>query len=342
MSTRKFLITFLFACLVLNLNVATHAAQVERQKSFALQKGDCIGILAPASYLKGLTEGKTFKRGIEFLQRQGYRIKIAPSCNKKFGCFAGTEAERAADINAFFADDEVKAILCVRGGYGAACILDKLDYEMIARHPKPLIGYSDITALHTALGEKTGLVTFHAPMLVSIKDFNSYTKAEFLTGLTRTEPIGEIVMPRNKKLKTLVAGEADGIIVGGNLAVLTSLVGTPYELDGTGALLLLEDVDENAYRIDRMLNQLYQSGLLNRVNGILFGDFTNCKDGDFSVAQVLERYAKLVGKPAISGFPVGHEKNNAFLPLGVQAVMTANDNGSASVKITDSAFKVRD
>ncbi|MBR6012559.1 MAG: LD-carboxypeptidase [Selenomonadaceae bacterium] len=216
---------------------------------------------------------------------------------------------------------------------------------MISKPPKPLIGYSDITALHTALGEKAGIVTIHAPMLFNFADekkMTAYTKSQFLTGLTEKNAVGEILLPRNGKLKTLVEGEAEGIIVGGNLAVLTSLVGTPYELDGTGALLLLEDVDERPYRLDRMLYQLYQNGLLNRVNGILFGDFTDCKNkkpGGLTFEEVLEHYAKLSGKPAVMGVPAGHEKNNMFLPMGVHAKMTADSNGKARLIIDESAFK---
>lgn len=341
----KNFLVFAVMCLV-TFTAGTVSAQSERGKGFAFQKGDCIGILAPSAYLKGLADSEGFKRAVNFFQSRGYRVKIAPSCNLiDRGYFAGTAEQRAADINNFFADDEVKAILCTRGGYGTAQVLDKLDYEMISRHPKPLIGYSDITALHTALGEKAGIVTIHAPMLFNFSNENkmtSYTKAKFLEGLTSNVAIGELPLPYNVSLKTLVEGNAEGIIVGGNLAVLASLVGTPYELDGTGALLLIEDVSEKPYRLDRMLYQLYQSGLLNRVNGILFGDFTNCKKdkaNGLTLENVLEHYAKLSGKPTIMGLPAGHDKHNTFLPLGVHAIMKADSNGKAKLIIDEPAFK---
>lgn len=351
MTKLKIFFVFLTVCLVLTCTTGITFAQNERGKGFALQKGDCIGVLAPSACLNGFTESAEFKSAVDFLKSRGYRVKLAPSCDSiDRGYFAGTAEQRAADINNFFADDEVKAILCTRGGYGTALVLDKLDYEMISRHPKPLIGYSDIIALHNVLVEKAGIISVHAPMLFNFmknQKMPSYTKAQFFTGIASSEPIGEILLPNKTTLKTLIEGETEGIIVGGNLAVLTSLVGTPYELDGTGALLLIEDVGERPYRIDRMLNQLYQSGLLNRVNGILFGDFTDCKNGkpgklsygNLELEEVLEHYAKLAGKPTIIGVPAGHEKNNMFLPFGVHATLKATADGKAKLIIDEAAFK---
>ncbi|MBR1672065.1 MAG: LD-carboxypeptidase, partial [Fretibacterium sp.] len=300
-------------------------------------------ILAPGSY----TSDKDFEGSLELLKAQGYRVKLAPSATAMYEHFAGTDRKRAADINAFFKDDDVKAILCVRGGYGSARILDRLDYKMIARHPKPFIGFSDITALHIALGERAGISTIHGPMLVSFvrPNFNSeYTRAQFFDGLRRTEPLGEIPMPEGRALETVMPGEAEGVIVGGNLTVLTSLVGTPYELNGKGALLLLEEVGERPYRIDRMLNQLWQSGLLSRVNGILLGDFVGCESDeinpveDFTLSQVLTHYARLSHKPVIRGVPSGHGRYNVFLPLGVHAVMKGSEDGTASLVLDDAAL----
>ncbi|MCR4818795.1 MAG: LD-carboxypeptidase [Fretibacterium sp.] len=319
------------------------AAPFSRLRGQPLRPGDCIGVLASGSY----TNDKDFQGSLELLKAQGYRVKLAPSCKAMYEHFAGTDRKRAADINAFFRDDEVKAILCVRGGYGAARILDRLDYKMIARHPKPFIGFSDVTALHIALGEQAGISTMHGPMLVSFTrpNFDSeYTRAQFFDGLRRTIPLGEIPMPEERELETVLPGEAEGIIVGGNLTVLTSLVGTPYELNGKGALLLLEEVGERPYRIDRMMNQLWQSGLLSRVNGILLGDFVGCENKgaspieDFTLEQVLTHYARLSHKPVLRGVPSGHASNNLLLPLGVHAVMRAGKDGKASLVIDTVAF----
>ncbi|MBQ3447874.1 MAG: LD-carboxypeptidase, partial [Synergistaceae bacterium] len=260
---------------------------------------------------------------------------------------AGTDRKRAEDINSFFRDKTVKAILCARGGYGSARVLDKLDYKMIARNPKPLIGYSDITALHIALGEKAGISTIHGPMAATFsggKPDSDYTRRQLLDGLTRDIPIGNLPMPEGRKLETVIIGKAEGVIMGGNLSVMASLVGTPWELDGTGALLLIEEVGEKPYRIDRMMNQLYQSGLLGRVNGILLGDFVDCESdepsgpGNFSLDDVLLHYAELSRKPVIRGVPSGHGGYNAFLPMGVRARMKANADDTATLVIDGPAL----
>lgn len=319
------------------------AADNTRLRGHALKPGDCIGLIAPSTYASSSDYAPT----VELLRSQGYRVKLAPSATAMYGHFAGTDRKRAEDVNNFFRDNTVKAILCIRGGYGAARILDKLDYKMIARHPKPLIGFSDITALHIALGEKAGLSTIHGAMAVSFtrENYDSpYTRDNFFAGLTSTLPPGEIPMPEGRKLETVIIGKAEGVIVGGNLTVIASLVGTPYELDGTGALLLLEEVGEKPYRIDRMMNQLYQNGLLSRVNGILLGDFIDCDndkaDGvnDFTLDDVLMHYAKISRKPVIKGVPSGHGQYNYFLPMGVHARMKANANDTASLVIDSPAL----
>ena len=218
---------------------------------------------------------------------------------------------------------------------------------MIAKHPKPFIGFSDVTALHIALSKKANIPTIHGAMLVSFtteRFISDYTTQNFFSGITNPNPIGEIPMPEGYKLETVTPGHAEGVIIGGNLTVLTSLVGTPYELDGKGAILFLEEVGELPYRVDRMLNQLYQNGLLRRVSGIILGDFVGCEDddadgvNDFTLDDVLKHYARISRKPVIKGVPAGHGKFNMFLPFGVHSVMNANDDGSASLVIDSSPF----
>lgn len=332
-----------FLCAVIILLFAGSAAYSNLPQ--ALKPGDCIGILAPGSY----ADSSDFAGSIELLESHGYRVKIAPSASSQYEHFAGSDRKRAEDINNFFADNEIKAILCVRGGYGSARILSRLDYKMIAKHPKIFIGFSDVTALHAVLNEKCNMPTIHGPMLVSFvsERFDSeYTRKYFFDGLTRTSPIGEIPMPEGRKLETFSPGQAEGRIIGGNLSLIASLIGTPYEINGKGALLLIEEIGERPYRIDRMMNQLWQSGLLKRVNGILLGDFINCDNSqdpyglqDFTLEQVLRRYALLSHKPVIKNVPAGHGQYNFFLPLGVHAVMKANKDGSASLVIDSPAFR---
>lgn len=299
--------------------------------------GEYIGIVSPASCV----EKEEVEAAIMFLVSHDYNVKLGKSVFASDGYLAGTDQQRADDLNSMFADDEVKIILCARGGYGVARILPLLDYSTISRNPKPLIGYSDITALHSVLGEKCGLTTIHGPMLSSLTNSNlatPYTLENFFRGLNGEYPSGEIPMPEGKMLETVVPGSAEGVIRGGNLTLIASLVGTPYELKGEGALLLLEEIGEKPYRIDRMLNQLLQNGLLNRVSGILFGDFINCNvpegvDDTFSLDDVLKHYAELSGKPVIKGVPAGHGKHNMFLPMGVRTRMKANDDGSATLEL---------
>ena len=308
------------------------------EKGRALQPGDCIGILVP-----GFSEDtKDFEKAVRELEKMGFRLKFGNSYGGPRGYFAGTDSTRASDINNFFKDEEVKAILCTRGGYGSARLLDKLDYEEIARHPKQLIGYSDVTALHIALGERSRLSTVHGPMLRSFRNGLSkenYTASHFIKGLKGELYPGEIPMPAGKRLETVTPGIAEGVIIGGNLTVVTSLLGTPYEMKGNGTLLLLEDVGETTYRVDRMLYQLWQNGLLQRVNGILIGDFTGADDdweeGDFRLDEVLLHYARLSGKPVLKGVPAGHKDANLYIPLGVRAVMRADADGTASLCITE-------
>lgn len=305
-----------------------------RSAAIPLRRGDTIGILAPGTH-GGMTD---YTKALALIQSMGYNIKLAPSVTDDNGYLAGTDAERARDINDFFRDDSVKAILCLRGGYGSARILPLLDYQEIAKHPKLFIGFSDVTALHAALEERSRLVTVHGPMISTFRGdgYSPFTLEWFEKGLAGELPVGEIPMPPEEKLRTVIPGTAEGILEGGNLTVLASLCGTPYELKGDGAILLLEDTGEDPYRVDRMLNQLYQSGLLSRVKGIVLGDFYSAAPmaGEFTVDQVLAHYCTLAGKPVIRNIPAGHGPNNLFLPLGVRVRMTAGED-SASLEYLD-------
>ena len=345
----------------------------------ALKKGDCIGITAPAYHI----EDDDFNQTVLFLKKLGYKVKVTDSCTSSMGKLAGSDKQRADDLNALFADDEVDAILCLRGGYGCIRILDLLDYDMIAAHPKVLIGYSDITVLHTVLMQKCHLATVHGPMASSFNHIYSeyiqqvfkerveledvlseddaalsaenvfdmdisllkgtpaeYNVTQFLNGITSTEPIGDISLPEGETLKTMVPGSAEGIIVGGNLTVLTLLLGTQYELRGDGAILFIEEEDEDVYQIEGMLRQLIVTGLTDRISGILIGEMTGIKEyEDRKLEDVLREFADQVGKPCIEGVPAGHGENNMFLPFGVQAEMTANRDGNARVTLLEAALE---
>lgn len=290
----------------------------------ALHRGDCIGITGTATAAEDIDIPALKQR----LGEEGFSVKVMPTVTKRYGYFSGTDAERAGDLNELFADDSVAAILCLDGGYGSARILNKLDYDMIRTHAKPFIGFSDTTALHIALEEKSKIITFHGPMANTLSgiDKNDYTWHSFKKALTASQPLGTLSLPEGCKLTALIPGTATGILAGGNLSIIASLAGTPYALQGKGKILVLEDVNEPSYKIDRMLNQLWQSGLLQDVEAIAYGNFINCPadPGDFTTEEILAYYAALAGKPAIKGLPVGHGTENATLPLGTKALLQSD------------------
>ena len=305
----------------------------ERNKANALRPGDTIAIVSPASPI----QADDVQKAAKLLQSWGYHVVQSPM--QPYGYFASTDEQRAAMLNRYFKDDSVKAILCANGGYGSARILDKMDYQMIEKHPKLFIGFSDVTALHTALGEKSHLVTIHGPMGCTLNPAVSsvYTLEQFAKGLSSRQPLGKVPMPEGRTLHTVVPGKASGVLVGGNVSVIAAAVGTPYELQGKDAILVLEEVSEDAYRVDRMMQQLWQSGLLRRIRGIVYGDFINCKHdpGDFTTEEVLQYYAKLSGKPTITGLPVGHGADNLFMPLGVRVRIEGKPDGTAAMYVEE-------
>lgn len=299
-----------------------------RHKGKILGIGSCIGIIAPATACADFD----YTLGIELLHQWGYKTKISKTLKTNEGYLAGSDKLRASELNKFFADNEVDAILCFGGGYGCTRILDLLDYDLIRKHPKLLIGFSDVTALHTAIGQNSRLVTIHGPMLKTLsRKPTQYTISSFCRGLRMSVPLGAFPLPKKHDLESFYPGRAFGKLIGGNLSVITSLCGTPYELKGENSILFLEDIGEDAYAIDRMLRQLWQNGLLKDIKGLIFGNFSHCQPNkqepyEFTVKEVLQQYANLAKVPTIYNFPAGHERTNAFLPLGVNATINITDD----------------
>jgi muramoyltetrapeptide carboxypeptidase len=285
-----------------------------------LQKGDMVGVIAPASP----PNMEKLKRGIHFIKKLGLDVKLGSHLEKRMGYLAGTDEERLEDFHEMFANNKVKAIICARGGYGTARFASMIDYELIKKNPKIFWGYSDITFLHTAIHQKTGLVTFHGPMLGS--DLGE-EKVDPLSKQYFQQLFGtQIITYTNKisPLEVLVEGVASGPIVGGNLSILTSTLGTPFEIDTSGKLLLIEDVNEEPHVIDRMLNQLNMAGKFNNISGFLIGDFHNCSSRSemaISLDEIINHYVNLANKPAIKGFKIGHCSPHISIPLGVCAVL---------------------
>jgi muramoyltetrapeptide carboxypeptidase len=266
----------------------------------------------------------------------GFRVKFGRHVHRRRGFLAGSDRERASDLMKMFTDRRVNGILCVRGGYGTARLLRLLDYRSIRANPKILVGYSDITSLHCALLTKAGLVSFHGPMLNSDfahKTMPAFTRESFLRVLTRTAaPAGICQDYRGNTVRVLREGMARGQLVGGNLSLLCTTLGTPWQPPFRGRILFLEDVGEQPYRFDRMLTQLLNCGLLQHVAGIAIGINRDCADPKAAHAKeyrqtledvLMERLLPLK-VPIVTGLPFGHVPHNATLPIGVRALLDGN------------------
>ena len=310
------------------------------QKPRPLQLGDFIGILSPS----GPVSHERLMEGIRRLQSWGFRTLLGTSVFAARGYLAGSDVERAADFNIIWSNPDVAGVICARGGYGAMRILDYIDWEMVKARPKFFCGFSDVTALHVAMQQRANLVTFHGPMVGAFGEGAAYNAAGLQAALRRAQPLGAVPWPdlsEDAPLRyTIREGTAEGVLAGGNLSLLCSLMGTPYEPDFDGKLLLLEEVDEEPYRVDRMLTQLLLAGKLKRVRGIIFGDSPTCMfapEGkpSFTLLEMLEERLAPLGVPAIYGFPCGHGVYRATIPLGVRARL---DAGACTLTILEAAL----
>lgn len=284
-----------------------------------LKKGDTVGVIAPASP----PNIQNLEKSYSFLHQLGLNVKLGKHVHKVNGYLAGSDEERLADLHAMFEDPLVDGIICAGGGYGTARIASQIDYELIKQNPKIFWGYSDITFLHTAIRQETGLVTFHGPMLASDvgkEEFQELSKKMFWQLFEPKElHYTEDVSP----LDIISEGERVGELVGGNLSLIISSIGTPFELNTKGKILFIEDIDEAPYRIDGMLNQLLMAGKLETAAGIVVGDFKNAVPTNNKPSQtleeVLEHYLKDLETPVIKGFKIGHCEPHFAVPFGVKA-----------------------
>lgn len=281
-----------------------------------LKKGDTIGIIAPASctnYEKVLEAKKN-------IENMGYRVILGECTKKAWYSYAGTDEERVKEINDFFKNKEIDAIICMRGGYGCNRLVELVDFQIIKENPKIFIGYSDITTLHMAINEKTGLVTFHGPMAVSnfLNGYNEETYRHFIEVLSVPQEKREL-KNFSKNLEIINGGKCQGKVVGGNLATLIATLGTEYDLDYNGKILFLEEIGEKTYKIDRFLNQLKKHGVLEKIEGVILGDFRNCppdSEKDMSLLEVFYDYFRDLKKPVVFNFESGHSEPMLTLPLG--------------------------
>ncbi|AYN18157.1 LD-carboxypeptidase [Pseudomonas monteilii] len=280
----------------------------------ALPANACFAIVAPA----GAARLDTHKVSQWFADR-GYSCRLYPAVNQAQGYLAGSDQQRLQDLHDAFADPAIDAILCMRGGYGSMRLLDRLDFDLIRRNPKPLIGYSDITALHTAIYRHSGLVTFHGGMLNAdlLGAKLPPTESSLLAQLAGHVRAGEqIVHPTDYPLSSVLAGVASGPLLGGNLSMLGATMGTLAELDTQGCILFIEDVNEPLYRVDRLLTQLRLAGKLEGVKGVLVGDFAGITTA--ALAPLLEETFAPLGIPVLAGWRSGHCDPNVCLPLGAR------------------------
>lgn len=299
-----------------------------------LAAGDTVGLVLPAS---ATFEAEDLVIAREQLEAIGFKVVFAPHAYDRHGYFAGRDRDRADDLNRMFADDRIAGIVCYTGGWGSPRVLPYLDYDLIARKPKVLIGYSDITALLNAIHQRTGLVTFHGPVGGSTID--PYSLENFRKTVMSPEPAGLLGAPpkrptdlvdRVNRVLRLRPGKASGHLAGGNLTLLASLMGTPYEIDTAGAILFAEDIREEVYRIDRMLTQLALGGKFDDMAGFAFGRCTECRGTTFSLEDVLRDRFGSGSKPAVSGLSFGHIEQKLTLPIGVRATLDA-DAGTLTI-----------
>ena len=284
----------------------------------ALAPGARVALIAPAGPLRP----DELDASVANARALGWEPIPSLHVLRRDGYLAGSDAERLADLNTALQDDRIDGIWCTRGGYGAMRLLREIDYDAMRRRPKPLIGYSDATALHAAFGVHSGVITHHGP--TARMELTDFTRDSFARAcIDQRDPCGVAAEAR-----TLREGRAEGRLVGGNLALLAGLAGTPYAPDYEGAILVVEDVGEAVYRIDRMLRQLALAGAFAGLAGIAFGHFTEVRDGDDSHARgldhVLREAADLAGVPAVAGIPLGHIADQWTVPLGARAELDAD------------------
>ena len=320
---------------------SAQSAQLPLIRPRALKEGDTIGLITPSTFVSDPDRLLLVERTIKYF---GLKLKMGHNVKKKSGYLGGTVQERVDDLHAMFSDPQVNGIFAIRGGYGSAQLLDRIDYGLIRSNPKVFLGYSDITALHLAIHRKTGLVTFHGP--VALSRFTKYTQQYFKKALFEPEPIGRMTNPPDSDplrpdhlIRTVRGGKASGALVGGNLTLISTTLGTPYEVDTRGKLFFIEDVDEQPYSVDRMLTHLRLAGKFDECTGVIWGECNSCVprdykpsfDSTFTVPEIVDNILGDLKVPVLSGMVIGHTADQLTLPIGVKATLDA-DAGTLTVE----------
>ncbi len=301
-------------------------APLTRRAPPPLAAGARVALVAPAGPLRGPDE---LDRAVANARALGWEPVASAHALARTGYFAGADEARASDLNEALRDPRIDGVWCLRGGYGAMRVLDRIDWSALRGHPKPILGYSDVTALHGAIARQAGIVSYHAP--TARTTLSAFSRAS----LTRAVSRGEDSCGVAERARVLRPGRARGRLEGGNLAVFAALVGTPYLPPLEGAILVLEDINEAVYRIDRMLAQLRLAGALHGVRAIVFGQCTNCPeeadDGARTLDAVLLELADWLRVPCLAGVPIGHVAEQWTLPLGRMAELECDERRVAVV-----------
>ncbi len=289
---------------------------MEMMKAKPLKAGDVVGLIAPSSPVEEARVAKA-KAALESF---GLQVLVGETCYAKYGYLSGTDELRSSELNQMFSNSALAGIICLRGGYGIPRILDRIDYEMIRNNPKVFVGFSDITALHTAIQQQTGLITFHGPMANSMIDnFSEYSRKSWEQVLFGKQEKGLLANPTGEILEGWRAGRAKGRLCGGNLSLIADTMGTPYELDTAGKILFIEEIGEAPYQIDRMLTELRLAGKLSEAAGIILGDFADCTPTKAGESLTLEEvFFDLLpyDKPILRNLRAGHCDPHMTLPMG--------------------------
>jgi len=290
-----------------------------------LVKGDAIAIMGMAGALRDPNIVGGFK---EIIEKQGFVVRIGQTVNKTFGYLSGSDEDRANEFNDFVSNPLIKAILFVKGGWGCGRVLDKIDYEQLKKNPKIILGFSDMTSILNAIYHKTGLITFHGP--VGNSSWEKFSLNSFQDMVCRGgDSFQKPELPQLQSFSTWQSGEATGELIGGNLTVFCSLLGTPFWPSCAGKILFLEETHEEPYRIDRMLNSLRLAGVFDEISGVVFGQFNDCNaekpQESFTLEEVVRHQLKGYSFPVIWGAPIGHVKDKWTVPIGAQVHMNAQE-----------------
>ncbi len=300
------------------------------KKPEPLKLGDRVALAAPSSPVPP----SILETSISSINYLGLEPVVMPSCHMVHGYLSGPDRQRADDINKAFADPSIKGIFCLRGGFGATRLLPLLDYHMIRKNPKVFLGYSDITALHTAFNQLCGFITFHGPMPnTSYSRMDSYSLDSLKQNLFSAQPPGTVINPPHQPLKAVYPGKARGLVTGGNLSLLQGTLGSPYEVDTKDKILFLEDVGERPYRLDKALTALSLAGKFRDCSGIILGTFTECQEPDadavppntriagsvLTIQQIIDEVVRPWGKPTIANLRAGHVAPQCTIALGMEA-----------------------